>query len=199
MWMLYYSLIITIPIPALIYLAINIIILIYVQISSRRVQPISEVPSTNQRNEQQLKLSRRDIHLLRHIVIMFLVYVVGWFPIGIIAILSSRMSVSAFLSKLGSLLAEVSLLCDIADLFLYSHDLRKYLHRKFLPCFYRWDHKFLQNSVNICNAFFYTKKSQSWEIQQPYVYKIRSYSKNKLLSCVILSSYKINVFCCQSI
>lgn len=142
-WMLYYSLVVTIVIPVAICITINITIFIYVKSSSRRVHSISKVSSTNQRNDRQPKLSRRDIHLLRHMIFMFLVYIIGWGPICVFAIISRHISVNVVISNIVSLLAELSLLCDIVDLFLYSHELREYLQRKVLEVFYRWDEESL--------------------------------------------------------
>lgn len=136
-WMLYYALVVTVLIPVAICVTINVTIFLFVKSSSRRVHPIPEESSTNQRNDQPPRLTRRDIHLLRHMIFMFLVYIIGWGPISIIPIISRYMSVSAVISRAVSFLAELSLLCDIIDLYLYSHDLREYFRRKILDVFHR--------------------------------------------------------------
>jgi hypothetical protein len=134
--MQYYTLVIIIVIPISICLVMNIIIFKYVQSSTRRIQPETLAISTNHRNNQQPTLSRRDVHLLRHMVIMFLVFIIGWGPIYITSVIMTQISVSILTLRILSLLAELSLLCDIIDLFLYSHELRKHLQRVFLPCYY---------------------------------------------------------------
>jgi hypothetical protein len=97
---------------------------------------MSQIAARNPNNGQEPKLSHRDFHLLRHMIIMFFVFILGWGPIYIISIIMTQVPVSLFVLKLLSLLAELSLLCDMIDLFLYSHKLRKYLQRLFLPCYY---------------------------------------------------------------
>ncbi len=135
-WMPYYITAITIVIPASVCTMIYITIFKYVQLSSRRIQPMSQIAARNPNNGQEPKLSHRDFHLLRHMIIMFFVFILGWGPIYIISIIMTQVPVSLFVLKLLSLLAELSLLCDMIDLFLYSHKLRKYLQRLFLPCYY---------------------------------------------------------------
>jgi len=131
-----YTLMITIVIPISVCLAMNIIIFKYVQSSTRRVQPVSRAIPTNHSNNQQPKLNRRDVHLLRHMIIMFLVFILGWCPIYITLVVPNQASISMFTLRILSLLAELSLLCDIIDLFMYSHQLRQYLQRLCLPCYY---------------------------------------------------------------
>jgi hypothetical protein len=131
-WMPYYTLVLVIVVPVSVYVVINIFIFKYVQSSTRRTQPTT----TNMINEQTTKLSRRDAHLLRHMIVMFFVFIVGWGPIYIISVLPTQVSNNVLILRILSLLAEISLLCDMIDLFLYSHDLRQYLQRILLPCFH---------------------------------------------------------------
>ncbi len=132
-WMPYYTLVLVIVVPVSVYVVINIIIFKYVQSSTRRTQPTT----TNMINEQKTtKLSRRDAHLLRHMIVMFFVFIIGWGPIYIISVLPTQVSGNLLVLRILSLLAEISLLCDMIDLFLYSHDLRQYLQRIHLLCFH---------------------------------------------------------------
>ncbi len=135
-WMVYYALAIIIVVPVSVIVVINIIIFKYVQSSSRRIQPVSRTTITNHNHGQKPKINRRDIHLLRHMIIMFFVFIVGWVPIYITSIIQLQTSVSTLTLRILSLLAGISLLCDMIDLFLYSHELRQYLQRTFLPCYY---------------------------------------------------------------
>jgi uncharacterized membrane protein YbjE (DUF340 family) len=134
--MVYYALAIIIVVPVSVIVVINIIIFKYVQSSSRRIQPVSRTTITNHNHGQKPKINRRDIHLLRHMIIMFFVFIVGWVPIYITSIIQLQTSVSTLTLRILSLLAGISLLCDMIDLFLYSHELRQYLQRTFLPCYY---------------------------------------------------------------
>ena len=133
--MQYYTLAIIIVIPISICMVMNIIIFKYVQSSTRRILPVQVAISSNNRNNQIPTLSRRDIHLLRHMVIMFFVFIIGWCPIYITAVVTTQTTVNILTIRILSLLAELSLLCDIIDLFLYSHELRKQLRRICLPCY----------------------------------------------------------------
>jgi len=128
--MQYYTLVIIIIIPMTICIVINTIIFKYVQNSTHRIQPSVD------NHDQSTKLSRRDIHLLRHMIIMFLVFIIGWGPIYFTSIIMNYIPVSTLTLRILSLLAEISLLCDIIDLFLYSHELRQYFQRTFLACCY---------------------------------------------------------------
>jgi hypothetical protein len=133
--MRYYTLVVVIIVPVSICTALNITIFKYVQLSSRRTQPISQTTNTHSNNDQQSKFSRRDLVLLRHMIIMFLVFILGWGPIYITSVISNQIPVSQLILRILSLLAEISLLCDMVDLFLYTHELRQYLQKLFLPCF----------------------------------------------------------------
>ena len=134
--MRYYILIIILIVPISVCVVINTIIFKYVQSSSNRIQPGSQLATANDNNNQQPKLNRRDIHLLRHMVIMFFVFVVGWAPIYITTVISTQITVNSLTFRILSLLTEISLLCDIIDLFLYSHKLQEYFQRILLPCYH---------------------------------------------------------------
>jgi len=132
-WMTYYILVITIIIPVLLCAILNLTIFNYVTSSTKRIHPQSQA-STGHTNESQGKFNQRDIHLLRHMIIMFLVFVIGWSPIFITSVVMSTNAVSSLILRIFSLLAELSLLCDIIDLFLYSHNLKVVLKR-IIPCY----------------------------------------------------------------
>ncbi|UJR37556.1 hypothetical protein I4U23_030257 [Adineta vaga] len=135
-WMNYYVLMIIIIIPVLLYIIINVIIFKYVQSSTRRIQPRTETMVVDNNSVQQLKLNRRDIHLLRHMIIMFFVFVIGWCPIYITTVVNAHIPVDLLILKILSLLAEISLFCNVIDLFLYSHDLRQFLKSMVMPCYH---------------------------------------------------------------
>jgi hypothetical protein len=98
------------------------IIFNYVRSSTNRVQP-SSMTVTNAQH-----INRRDKHILRHIIIMFSIFVGGWSPVYIYSLVRSTLSASVYFSLM--ILAEVSLLLDIIDLFIYNHELRKYFQDK---------------------------------------------------------------------
>lgn len=72
---------------------------------------------------------------MRHMIVMFTVFVVGWIPIHILLIVMNYMMVNMIVTRVMSVLAELCLLYDIIDLFLCSHELRGYLKEKLLSRF----------------------------------------------------------------
>jgi hypothetical protein len=114
-------------IPSFICFIINIIIFQYIRSSRHRVQPTLVVPNNNQHQS----LSRRDIYLLRHMILMFVVFVGGWSPIYIypLVVVANYQSIIPWIIFI---VANFSLLYNIFNLFLYNHSLRKYvLHKIF--------------------------------------------------------------------
>ncbi|CAF1160428.1 unnamed protein product [Adineta ricciae] len=94
-WKRIYTLILVVIIPSLSHVIINSIIVKYVRASSLRVRPeiratqISMINPTNQnqpRAQHQTKISRRDVHLLRHMIFMFFIFVGGWMPIYVMTV-----------------------------------------------------------------------------------------------------------------
>jgi len=99
----------------------NSIIFIYVRRSTRRIQP------ANGENAQASSLGHRDTTLLKHMVFLFSVDFLGWLPIYIIMILLwSGIPVSPIVLQIFLTVPIASLFIDIADLFFYNHELRKY-------------------------------------------------------------------------
>lgn len=125
----------TVIIPSILCLIINTLIFIHVHVSSRRVhsQPPAVVQS-NTGSTQHHTVSRRDIHLLRHMIIMFCIFIGGWTPNCLIPILYYHVYVSMLVYLPLAILCELALLCDIIDLFLYNHEVRNYLKTMFLRC-----------------------------------------------------------------
>ncbi len=119
------------------YIIINSIIFVYAHSSSRRIQPQITTPQPTGNNiiDQRLKLSHRDVRLLQHMIFMFCVFVGGWAPIHIVTILMTYMTIDVMVLRLLSILAELSLLCDILDLYIYNHEIRQYLKNIILKCF----------------------------------------------------------------
>jgi len=101
---------------------INSIIFIYVRRSTKRVRP------TNRESANTPILSQRDAHLLKHMIFMFAVFFCGWAPAYIIRAISVSGPVfSPIALQIVYIIPTVCLLIDIVDLFLYNHELRKYL------------------------------------------------------------------------
>jgi hypothetical protein len=109
-------------IPSIMCFIINMLIYQHVRSSSRRIQP-----QTILNDIQQSKISRRDIFLIRHMILMFCIFVRGWAPVYIIPIISDYIPVKKTISEIFTVWCELALLLDMIDLFLYNHELRNYL------------------------------------------------------------------------
>jgi hypothetical protein len=129
----YYVLFIIIVAPVFVCVVVDAIIFRSIRASFRRIQPSGVLTTMHHSTAERSKLSRRDIHLLRHMIVMLTVFVAGWGPIYITSILMNHVSINSRLSRSFALLADISLIFDIIDLFLYSHKLRHYLQRSLLP------------------------------------------------------------------
>ncbi|CAF3565860.1 unnamed protein product [Rotaria socialis] len=81
-WLAVFNLIGIAIIPSAISFITNMLIYYHVRVSSRRVQ--SE--TSNTREIHGIKISRRDLYLLRHMVLMFCIFLGGWTPLFIIPI-----------------------------------------------------------------------------------------------------------------
>jgi hypothetical protein len=125
MWRRLYTLIIIVFIPLVIFCINNIIIFRYVRSSTNRVKPSSAIVQTNQHQP----ITRRDLHLLRHMIIMFCIFVGGWAPVYIYAIISLQLD-SNLMAASFTVLSQLSLFLNITNLFLYNHELRRYFREK---------------------------------------------------------------------
>jgi hypothetical protein len=77
---------------------------------------------------QAATLSHRDAYLLKHMIFMFTVFWGTWTPAYIImAIIGYGISVSPIIVQVLFMLPSLGQLVEIGDLFLYNHELRKYL------------------------------------------------------------------------
>jgi hypothetical protein len=125
-----------IVVPLVVCLVNNSTIFIHVYSSSRRIQPITgSTVATGDNHQQRPGINRRDIHLLRHMLMMLFSFILGWAPIYLVGVLGNAISVSLLTYQLLSLLSGISVFSDVVDLFLYNHELRRYLHQRILRCF----------------------------------------------------------------
>jgi hypothetical protein len=115
--------------PSLISLIINAIIFKYVRSSTNRV----EISSAVANNNQHRRINRRDLHLLRHMITMFCVFVGGWGPVYMYSLISPE-TPNIIVNLTFIILAELAILFDIINLFLYNHELRRYLFEKIFIC-----------------------------------------------------------------
>jgi hypothetical protein len=124
-----------IVIPLVLCLVSNIIIFIHVYSSSHRIQPVARsAAGTGDNDQQRPRISRRDIHLLKHMILMLSSFILGWSPIYLVSALANQISVSPLTYQLLSFLSQISICFNMIDLFLYNHELRRYLRQTILRC-----------------------------------------------------------------
>jgi hypothetical protein len=102
----------------------NILIFKYTHQSSRRIQ--ANISSG------RIILNNRDIRVLKHMIIMFVIFLIGWSPIYILVCIDINHIVPLIVYRILSILPALSLLGDIIDLFLFNYQLRSYFRQLFI-------------------------------------------------------------------
>ncbi|CAF1303882.1 unnamed protein product [Adineta steineri] len=128
LWKRIYKYVMVVIIPSIICLMNNMMIFKYARSSTNRIQTSLEGAKNNAQQRQHL--SRRDLHLLRHMIVMFCIFVVGWSPIYLYAIIAVQFSFSSIILSMFIISALLSVLVVISNLFLYNHELRRYYREK---------------------------------------------------------------------
>lgn len=101
----------------------NSLIYISVRSSTRRIRATTE--NVNQANS-------RDISLLKHMLFIFVVFIIGWTPTYVDMIFNSSITGTLLSSLILEVIAIVSTIVIIFDLFFYNRDLRRYLTENIL-------------------------------------------------------------------
>lgn len=117
-------------IPSLTSFVVNLMIFKYVRPSPHRIQPVQTILDHDQ---QHFPLPRRDLYLLRHLIVMLSIFVAGWTPVYLYP-LFFLVSFHSIIFWMFNLLATSCLLFNIIDLFWYNRPLREILFRKIFPC-----------------------------------------------------------------
>jgi hypothetical protein len=133
--MAFYTVIIVVIVPALITLILNLGIFKHAHSSSRRIQPQNESTVANVTMGQQPRIKRRDIYLLRHTAFMFFVFVIGWSPIFLLVAIDYSGSVDRLVYTLLQVLAVLSSLACMLNLFFYNREVTRYIKDKLFKCF----------------------------------------------------------------
>ncbi|CAF3676670.1 unnamed protein product [Adineta steineri] len=128
LWKGIYKFVMVIIIPSIICLMNNIMIFKYARSSTNRVQTSLEGAKNNAHQRQHL--SRRDLHLLRHMIVMFCIFVVGLSPIYLYSSIVVQFAFSSVIVSMFIILSLLSVLVVISNLFLYNHELRRYYREK---------------------------------------------------------------------
>jgi hypothetical protein len=83
---------------------------------------------------RQSKISRRDLHLLRHTIFMFCTFIIGWSPVFMLTAIDYSGTVPELVYTILQILAVLSSLGCMFNLFLYNHELRRYIKDNIFPC-----------------------------------------------------------------
>jgi hypothetical protein len=122
-WITVYNLVLIVILPLIIIAIFNAIIFLKVRSSSRRIHTTA-LPSTAAIDRRQQ--NARDVHLLKHMLFMFVVFIIGWAPLYIYLVIILNPFSYYWLYVAFQILAAVSVIIDLLDLFLYNHDIRQY-------------------------------------------------------------------------
>lgn len=129
-WIGFYHLFIVVILPSIINGVFNTLIFLKVRSSSRRIHTETSITATigNSNN--------RDIHLLKHIFFIFVIFIIGWGPVYILAVADPNGQAPSWIPLFLQILPAFCFLIQIGDLFFYNHELRQYLKRKVFDCFH---------------------------------------------------------------
>ena len=119
-----YCLFIIILLPAIVFIVLNIILLGYTCHwfeCIREIQPYREIVVDHRSNKR----------LVKHLLIMFTVFIVGWSPIYIILCIDTDDAISPIIYQFCSFLSALSLLINLIDLFRFNDQLRTYFYQLF--------------------------------------------------------------------
>jgi divalent metal cation (Fe/Co/Zn/Cd) transporter len=120
-----YRLLIIVIMPAFISFIVNLHLFKYVHSSSRRIQAHNDTAQAI-----STKISGRDLSLLRHTVFMFVMFFIGWSAIFLLVAIDYSGNVIPLVYTILQVLAVISFLSCMVDLFLYNHELRQYIKQK---------------------------------------------------------------------
>jgi hypothetical protein len=131
-----YTFVMFMVVPSVINIVLNILIFIHVRSSSRRIQPQTVTNTlSNGGNNQQARVSRRDISLLQQMIFMFLISIAGWTPFYVILIITSFIYLDPVVIRFAVLWAELCILSIIINLFQRNHEIREYSLNKIKALF----------------------------------------------------------------
>jgi hypothetical protein len=106
---------------------LNALIFLRVRSSTRRVHAVT--PSSFAALNPVLQ-HPRDARLLKHMLLNFTSFMLGWTPIYALAVVDTAQTVSPMVYKLLRSLPILSSLINVLDLFWYNLDVRKYLKER---------------------------------------------------------------------
>ncbi|CAF1338320.1 unnamed protein product [Adineta ricciae] len=126
-WMSIYQIMINVFIPALVSFVFNTLIFMHVHSSTRRVRCFPE----GEHHRSAVRISRRDLYLLRNMIYTFAVYVGGCGPIFLLIAIDFQGTVTAVVYVILAIVAEASLFSIIINLFRCNKKIRTLLEDKY--------------------------------------------------------------------
>ena len=115
----YYTLVATLIIPVLTVLLFNIRIFIFVSQSTRRVHAEGANAAAASHS--------RDMHLLKTMIITFIIFIVGWVPLFISQIFMGSFTLPTIVDYIFQVLPAISMFCDIIVLIYINQHIRRFL------------------------------------------------------------------------
>lgn len=80
-------------------------------------------------------LPKRDIHLLKHMLFLFFVFVIVWTPIYVLELMAMYTYLNPWIFSLLRIPAVISGCIMVFDLFRYNHEVRQYIVGRILQVF----------------------------------------------------------------
>ena len=133
-WMGFYTFTIAIILPILINISLDTRIFLLIRRSTCRIQAqnLNRTPSIT--NTSSIKLVRRDIFLLKHMVFTFLIFILGWAPVFLLNLIDIIIPGHIYQIIYCTYLCILSTLGIIAYLFTFNYELRMYLYDRIQCC-----------------------------------------------------------------
>ncbi|CAF0863529.1 unnamed protein product [Adineta steineri] len=134
-WLFFYTVLISIIVPALFTLIINLKIFKHVHSSSKRIHPQMTTNTETIIIRQQPAINRRDLYLLKHMIFIFSMFIVGWTPIFSLVAIDYQSAVSQIVYALLQVFSVICFLVCMMDLLLCNQDLKRFIKDTILQCF----------------------------------------------------------------
>lgn len=129
-----YTWILAVLLPLMINITLNFRIFVYVRSSSRRNSANTKNYLSHNGQRKLRRNTRRDKRLLLHIIIMGVLFTIGWGPVYTISCLRLLIKLHPLVFPCSIIIAELCLMGIVIDLFVYNHELRHRLIKKIRHC-----------------------------------------------------------------
>jgi hypothetical protein len=139
-WISFYSLCLIVVLPSILTIVFNSMIFFFVRSSTRRVHAIATATATSTATATAFSVANknlqhaRDMYLVKHMVFIFIVFLIGWTPLYFVSAIYFSGGVPTWVYYLLEMLPVLSTLINILDLFMYNRDLRQYLKERIFKC-----------------------------------------------------------------